>query len=147
MTQVVGWKNVNKGPQWVPLLDSIGRSYSLPDDLLSRVAYQESHFRDDIIRGNIASSAGALGIMQMMPAFFSSVTVPRPFTDADVRSQILEAAAHLAQLHRTTQSWPLTLAAYNAGLGTVQAHGGIPPFVETQRYVAQISADVPGLVA
>lgn len=142
---VAGWRNVNDGPKWTPILDSIGRSYNLPDNLLARVAYQESHFRDDIIRGTHASPAGALGMMQMMPQFFSSVTTPRPFNDTDVRAQILEAASYLAQLYRQFKTWPLALAAYNAGPGNVNKYGGIPPFPETQSYVAMIRADVPNL--
>lgn len=147
VSSVSGWRSVNQGPVWTPILDSIGRSYGLPDDLLARVAYQESHFRDDIIRGTTASSAGALGMMQMLPQYFSSVTTPRPFNDTDVRAQILEAAGQLASLYRQFKSWPLALAAYNAGAGNVNKYGGIPPFAETQSYVAQISADVPALVA
>jgi soluble lytic murein transglycosylase-like protein len=146
MASIAGWKNVGQGAKWAPILDSIGASYRLPPDLLARVAYQESHFRDDIIRGTTPSSAGARGIMQMMPQFFSSVNVSRPYTDDAVRSQIVEAAAHLSQLYASLKSWPLTLAAYNAGQGTVQQYGGIPPFPETQAYVAQIRADVPNLV-
>lgn len=142
---VSGWRNVNQGPVWTPILDSIGRSYNLPDDLLPRIAYQESHFREDIIRGTTASPAGALGMMQMMPQYFSSVTVPRPFSDTDVRAQILEAAGQLATLYRQFKSWPLALAAYNAGAGNVNKYGGIPPFPETQNYVAMIRADVPNL--
>jgi soluble lytic murein transglycosylase-like protein len=143
---VAGWKSTNQGPTWIPILDSIGRSYNLPPDLLARVAYQESHFREDIIRGTTASSAGALGIMQMLPQFFSSVTTPRPFNDTDVRAQILEAASYLAQLYRQYRSWPMVLAAYNAGPGNVNKYQGIPPFPETQAYVAEIRADVPNLV-
>lgn len=145
VSKTTGWKNVGQGAKWTPVLDSIGTSYRLPPDLLSRVAYQESHFRDDIIRGNTASSAGALGIMQMMPQFFSSVNVARPYTDESVRAQIVEAAAHLSQLYGSTKSWPLALAAYNAGLGNVQQYGGVPPFPETMAYVAAIRADVPNL--
>ena len=141
-----GWRNVNQGPVWTPVLDAIGNSYAMPADLLARVAYQESHFREDVIRGDRLSSAGALGIMQMLPQFFSSVTVPRPFNDTDVRAQILEAASYLGALKRQFGSWALALAAYNAGPGNVTQYGGIPPFPETQAYVAAIRADVPNLV-
>ncbi|MGH7747189.1 MAG: lytic transglycosylase domain-containing protein [Candidatus Dormibacteria bacterium] len=138
-----GWKNVQQGPTWVPLLNSTELMYGLPTDLLARIAYQESHFRDDIIRGTKVSSAGALGIMQMMPQYFTSVNVPRPYTDGDVANQIDEAAKQLVSLYNSTHLWSLAIAAYNAGLGNVQKYGGIPPFTETQNYVQQIMADVP----
>lgn len=145
MSTVSGWKSVNDAAKWAPVLDQIGASYGMPAELLARVAYQESHFRDDIIRGTTLSPAGALGIMQMMPQYFQSVNVARPYNDVDVRAQILEAASYLTSLYRQFKSWPLALAAYNAGPGNVKKYGGIPPFPETQSYVAMIRADVPNL--
>jgi soluble lytic murein transglycosylase-like protein len=91
------------------------------------------------------SPAGALGIMQLMPKFFTSVRVARPYTDNDVGNQIEEAAHFLAGLVKATGDWDLAIAAYNAGLGNVQKYGGVPPFRETQDYVAQVTADVPSL--
>lgn len=139
------WKNVGEGPKWIPLIESVAKTHNIPENLLSRVAYQESHFRNDVIRGITPSPAGALGIMQMMPQYFSSVNVPRPYSDADVGRQIVQAASQLASLYASTHSWTLALAAYNAGLGNVKKYGGIPPFPETQHYVTQITQDVPAL--
>lgn len=144
---VSGWKNVGSGPQWTPYIAQLEVQYSLPTDLLARVAYQESRFREDIIRGTTASPAGALGMFQLMPQYFQSVNVPRPYTDADVQAQANEAAGQLAKLYQSTQDWTLALAAYNAGLGNVEKYGGIPPYPETQNYVAEISADVPALAS
>lgn len=141
----MGWKNAGSGPTWVPYLNAAENTYGLPVDMLARQAYQESDFIEAVIRGTRPSSAGALGILQMMPQYFNSVTVPKPFTDQDVLAQIDQAAQQMVSLFRSTQSWPLALAAYNAGLGTVEKYGGIPPFAETQNYVAKILADVPGL--
>lgn len=142
---VVGWKNAGSGPAWVPFLNQVEVDYSLPQDMLARQAYQESRFIEKIIRGSKASSAGALGIMQMMPQYFNSVNVPTPYTDADVQNQIEQAAQQMASLYQSTGNWSLALAAYNAGLGNVQKYSGIPPFSETQNYVSQIVADVPSL--
>lgn len=142
-SSVAGWKNTGSGSTWVPVLNTAEQAHGIPTDLLARVAYEESHFREDVIRGTKVSPAGALGLMQMEPAYFTSVRVPIPFTDGDVMTQIDEAATQLASLFASTGSWPLALAAYNAGLGNVQKYGGIPPFTETQNYVAQILADVP----
>jgi soluble lytic murein transglycosylase-like protein len=135
------WK-VNGGV-WLAHLASAERAYDIPTDLLARIAYEESHFRDDIIRGEEASPAGALGIMQLMPKFFLSVRVPTPFTDVDVAQQIDEAAQFLAHLNDHTHDWQFAVAAYNAGLGNVEKYAGIPPFPETEKYVADITADVP----
>lgn len=143
---LAGWKNVNKAADWLPTLAAAEVSAGLPTDLLARIAYQESHFREEIIRGTQASPAGALGIMQMMPQYFQSVRAQQPYSDDAVTSQINEAANLLASLYTRFKSWPLAIAAYNAGAGNVSKYGGIPPFAETQNYVAQVTADVPGLV-
>lgn len=139
------WKDEQQGPKWIPVLNFAEREIGLPENLLARIAYQESHFREDIIRGTTVSAAGALGIMQLMPKFFTSVLVSRPYTDANVGDQIEEAAHFMLGLFQATNDWDLAIAAYNAGLGNVRKYGGIPPFPETQAYVTQVTADVPSI--
>lgn len=143
VSTAIGWKNAGEGPTWLPALNAAEAEHGIPTDLLARLAYQESHFRQDIITGVNASGKGALGLMQMMPQFYASVRVPRPFTQADTFTQIEEAAQTLAGHFTTFRDWGLALAAYNAGAGAVHKAGGIPNFTETQNYVAQILADVP----
>jgi soluble lytic murein transglycosylase-like protein len=140
---VSGWLNVGEGPTWVPVLNATEQSLGIPDNLLARVAYQESHFREEIIRGTKPSPAGALGIMQLMPQYFNTVNRPVPYSDADVTAQIQQAGANLVSQYESFGTWELALAAYNAGAGNVRKYGGIPPFGETQDYVAQVIADVP----
>lgn len=142
---IAGWKNMGSGPVWLPYLGNAEVQYGIPTDLLSRIAYQESRFREEIIRGTKASPVGALGMMQMMPQYFQSVNAPRPYSDSDVVAQIDEAARQVASLYKSTGNWQLTLAAYNAGLGNVHKYAGIPPFAETQNYVNEITADVPSI--
>lgn len=145
MSDLVGWKNVNQGPNWVPYLNSVEAQLGLPADLLARVAYQESSFRQGVIDGTTPSPAGALGMMQMMPAYFTSVRVPVPFTATDTQNQIVQAGQQLLSLFNEFADWQLALAAYNAGAGNVQKYAGIPPFPETQNYVSAITADVPAI--
>lgn len=142
---ISGWKQVQTGPAWVPYINSIEAQYGIPADLLARMAYQESHFRPDVIAGDTASSAGALGIMQMMPQYFSSVNVPRPYTVGDVEAQIREAAGELVRLMNYYNDWGLAVAAYNDGQGNVNQYvaGTRPLPDETIEYVSAVLADVP----
>lgn len=140
-----GWQVVNEGPVWVPVLHSVEAQYGIPRDLLARMAYQETHFRQVYIDGSKASSAGALGIMQLMPEYFGSVRVARPFTAEDSVAQIQEAAQELVRLYRYYQDWGLAVAAYNDGERNVDKYlartRSLPD--ETVNYVAQVFADVP----
>ena len=105
--------------------------YDLPVDFLMAVARAESNFRPHAV-----SPAGAQGIMQLMPGTARHLGVTDPF---DPRQSIFGGARYLREnLNRFDGDLELTLAAYNAGWPTVQRHGGIPPFRETQNYVARI---------
>ena len=146
------WQSSSNARKWLPFLDQTGAEFGLPADLLSRLAFQESSFDQDVIDGTRASSAGALGMMQMLPKYFTTVRRPVPFSDADTQDQITEAAGQLASLYNqlsdlaisTGQNpWALVLAGYNAGAQAVKDAGGVPPFRETQNYVAKILSDVP----
>ena len=142
---ISGWADVEQGPVWVPVINQAESAQGIPANLLARMAYQESHFRPDIISGTTSSSVGALGILQLMPEYFSTVQVPVPFTAADTTAQISQAAEQLASLYTTFQDWTLAVAAYNAGAGTIKAYlagsGNLP--AETAAYVADVIADVP----
>ena len=140
-----GWANVEQGPVWVPVINQAETAAGIPANLLARMAYQESRFRPDVIDGSTPSSAGALGILQLMPQYFDTVTVARPFTTADTVAQITQAAQQLASLYNEFSDWTLAVAGYNAGAGTVSNYingsGQLP--AETQAYVADVVADVP----
>jgi soluble lytic murein transglycosylase-like protein len=144
VSSTLGWKNAGDGPQWVPALNAAEVQFGIPTDLLARIAYQESHFRDDVITGVDASPAGALGLMQLMPQFYASVRVPIPFQPADIAAQIQEAAQDLLTNYNALGNWPGAVAAYNAGLGTIQkGNASAANAAVTANYVAQILADVP----
>lgn len=116
-------------------LDDIFReaadTYGISYDLLKAVAYAESGYN-----ANATSYCGAMGIMQLMPSTAQSLGV----TDAyDPYQNIMGGAKLLSQLSNLYNGdTPLVLAAYNAGSGNVAKYGGVPPFKETQNYVAKI---------
>jgi len=95
--------------------------------LVAAVAWRESNFRSDRV-----SRAGAEGEMQLMPATAKEVGVDPAKPDQNLRG----GAAYLRRLLDHYQG-DLTsaLAAYNAGPGAVDRHGGAPPYKETEAYV------------
>ena len=110
-------------------------TYNLPVNLLKAVAKQESNFQSDVV-----SSSGAVGIMQLMPGTASYLGVTDSY---DPYQNIMGGAKLLAQLSEHYQGdLSLTLAAYNAGSGAVDKYGGIPPYTETQNFVAKIKASL-----
>jgi soluble lytic murein transglycosylase-like protein len=103
---------------------------ALSRDLVEAVAWQESR-----MRGGVVSPAGAIGEMQLMPATARALGVD-PW---DTRDNFRGGAAYLGGLmHRYDGDLIRALAAYNAGPGAVDRYGGVPPYRETQAYVAAI---------
>ena len=115
-----------------PAFQQAGQRYGVSPLLLASVAKQESGFQ-----ANAVSSAGAVGMMQLMPATAAGLGV----NPSDPASAIDGAAQLLSgYLSRYGGSVPLALAAYNAGPGSVSQYGGVPPYGETQHYVSNITA-------
>ena len=105
--------------------------YKVPVNLLMAVGKAESSFNPDAV-----SSAGAQGVMQLMPSTAAALGVENAF---DARSNIMGGAKYLSQkLQQYNGDIDLTLAAYNAGSGNVEKYGGVPPFDETINYIRRI---------
>lgn len=124
-------------PAWVPVryraaVVSAATANGLSPALLAALLRSESGFDPRAV-----SPAGAQGIAQFMPATAAGMGLRDPF---DPAAAIPAAARLLAGHVRALGSVPLALAAYNAGPGAVQRYGGIPPYPETQAYVARILA-------
>ena len=105
--------------------------YGVSERLVSAVIRVESGFN-----ARAVSRKGARGLMQLMPATASMLGVRDSF---DPLENIDGGVRHLRGLiDRFGNNLPLALAAYNAGEGAVTQHRGIPPYPETQDYVARI---------
>jgi soluble lytic murein transglycosylase-like protein len=109
-------------------IDAAAVRYALAPELVDAIARQESAYNPAAV-----SPKGAIGVMQLMPGTARALGVdPR-----DAVANINGGAAYLRQLiDRFDGRIDLALAAYNAGPGAVARHEGVPPFRETQAYVA-----------
>lgn len=85
---------------------------------------------------NAVSEKGAMGLGQLMPDTAQELNVSDPF---DPHQNLIGSAQYLTRQLLEFGSLKLALAAYNAGPGRVKEHGGIPPFPETQNYIAKIT--------
>ena len=106
-------------------------TYGISEDLLKAIAYNESRFQP-----NATSSAGAMGIMQLMPGTAKAMGVEDAY---DPYQNIMGGAKllkYLSDLYDGNTS--LMIAAYNAGTGTVAKYGGIPPLASVNSYISKI---------
>jgi hypothetical protein len=111
-------------------IDDAAAGAALSPDLLEAVAWRESR-----LYANAVSPAGAIGEMQLMPGTAKDLRVD----PHDGRQNLIGGAHYLAGLLRRYDGDVVrALAAYNAGPGAVDRYGGVPPYKETQAYVAAI---------
>ena len=115
------------------LIFASAKRHGLNPVLIAAMMRAESAFLPDAL-----SHKGARGLMQLMPATAERFGVKREeLLDPD---RNIEAGSRYLRflVDRFDGDLPLVLAAYNAGEGAVDRHGGIPPYRETQGYVAKI---------
>lgn len=130
--------HVGLGTVGAPRLDlypkqfrTAARATGVDEAWLRAIAHAESGY--DALA---VSPKGAQGVMQLMPQTSREYGVVDPFSD---RESIMGGARHLrALMRRYGNDRVLVAAAYNAGTGAVARYGGVPPYAETQAYVAKV---------
>lgn len=116
--------------KYATAVKAVSNKYNLPEDIFAALVKHESGYKQSAV-----SPKGAIGLTQLMPGTAKDLGV-----DPNDPIANLEGGARYLrqQLDRFGGSVPLALAAYNAGPAAVERHKGVPPYKETQNYVASI---------
>jgi hypothetical protein len=108
--------------------------HHLDPDLVNSVIHAESGFNQ-----HARSPKGAQGLMQLMPGTASALGVQNAY---DAQANIEGGTKYLRELlERYNFDLVKALAAYNAGPHRVEQYHGVPPYYETQAYIARIIKD------
>ncbi len=123
---------VNNSPQHRldVLITRTAAQYQVDRALVKAVVAAESNFDVDAV-----SSAGALGLMQLMPATAEEMGVRSPFRPSD---NIAGGVRYLRSMLDRYGDVSHALAAYNAGPSAVDRYGSVPPYPETEAYVRRV---------
>jgi Transglycosylase SLT domain len=119
-------------------INRAAQQYQIDPLLLHAIAHVESRHNPHAI-----SQAGALGLMQVMPATAQRFGIRSPHSALHNASTNLEVScSYLKTLQkRFNNNLTLVIAAYNAGEGAVEKYGRkVPPYKETQGYVRDVTA-------
>ena len=112
------------------LVTLAAKRHGVSESLIHAVIKAESGYNPRAV-----SSAGAMGLMQLMPENCQETGVSDPY---DMAENINSGVHQLKQMIDKFGRIDLALAAYNAGPGAVRKYDGIPPYRETQAYVRKI---------
>jgi hypothetical protein len=128
---VAAGDRVKASVPYADLFNAAGAKHGVSPRLLAAMAKTESNFNP-----RAGSPAGAQGLMQFMPGTARSYGI-----DPMDPAQAVDGAARYIKSSLGTFGGDVAkaVASYNAGVGAVQRHGGVPPFPETQNYVRLVT--------
>ena len=137
--------------QWSPFIQEASQRFSIPAAWIRAVMQAESGGRTMLGENQpITSAAGAVGLMQLMPATYEQVRKQNGLSanSLDPHDNIMAGAAYLRWLYQK-YGYPKMFAAYNAGPAKLQNHlatGQSLP-VETRNYVTRIGATLGAVLS
>jgi soluble lytic murein transglycosylase-like protein len=131
LSELAGSSASSKNTSFESLIQQAGDKYGVDPDLVKAVIQNESAYDPTAI-----SSAGAMGLMQLMPDTAANLGVENPMNPAENIDGGVKLLREL--LNQFGGNVTNTIAAYNAGPGAVQQYGGVPPYQETQLYVNRV---------
>ena len=116
-----------------PVICQVSKENNIDANLVKAVIEQESQYNPTAV-----SEAGALGLMQLMPATAKALGVKDPLNPVE---NIRAGTKYLSSLlNRYQGNVVLALSAYNAGPDNVDKYKGVPPFEETKNYLEKITS-------
>ena len=128
------------GSQWTPaqvqlnsVIEEQARLANIDPLIIEIIVKHESAFNP-----SATSGVGAQGLMQLMPDTATDLGCQNAY---DPVQNVAAGTRYFADLYRQFGDLSLALAAYNAGPGNVSSFGGVPPYSETQNYVASIAGE------
>jgi soluble lytic murein transglycosylase-like protein len=122
-------------PALVRMVDGIAERHAVDRDLVHSMIRVESNYNPLAI-----SDKGALGLMQLVPSTARRFGVSDSFNPAQNVEGGVRYLKYLLDHYKGDHL--LALAAYNAGEGTVERFGGMPPFPETRSYVKRVGKEL-----
>ncbi len=129
----VNWERTPlKQTEYAMEVNDAASNFGVDKALIRAIIHAESWFEPKAV-----SKAGAVGLMQLMPATQKRFGVTDPH---DPKQNINAGVAYLAWLmDEFDRDISHVISAYNAGENAVKRHNGVPPFTETQEYLRRVN--------